>query len=89
MTTIDPHDFVQEGLNIPVGELFDKALALSKNLAKDPLTRKIAEEIIKYASKISRFSGEDLDYSDFQEPRVQVWDNVSFADNYYQTTNGT
>jgi YD repeat-containing protein len=87
MTTIDPHDFAQEGLNIPVGELFDKALALSKNLAKDPLTRKIAEEILKYASKISRFSREDLDYSDFQEPRVQVWDNVSFADNYYQTTN--
>ncbi|MEB3340934.1 hypothetical protein [Okeania sp.] len=24
-------------------------------------------------------------FSDFREPKVQVWDNVTFADNYYQT----
>ncbi len=27
----------------------------------------------------------NLDYSTFYEPKVQVWDNVTFADNYYQT----
>ena len=27
----------------------------------------------------------ELDYSDFFEPKVQVWDQVTFADNYYQT----
>ncbi len=27
----------------------------------------------------------DLDFSDFREPKVQVWENVTFADNYYQT----
>jgi DNA/RNA endonuclease G (NUC1) len=26
-----------------------------------------------------------LDYSTFYEPKIQVWDNVTFADNYYQT----
>lgn len=25
------------------------------------------------------------DFRDFHEPQVQVWDNVTFADNYYQT----
>ncbi|MDM9385690.1 PKD domain-containing protein [Chlorogloeopsis sp. ULAP01] len=25
------------------------------------------------------------DFRDFNEPQVQVWDNVTFADNYYQT----
>jgi len=24
-------------------------------------------------------------FSDFYEPQVQVWNNVTFADNYYQT----
>ena len=24
-------------------------------------------------------------YSDFEEPKVQIWENVTFADNYYQT----
>ncbi len=44
MTTLDPHDFKQPGLKVPVG-----------------------------------------DFSDFREPKVQVWKNVTFADNYYQT----
>ncbi|MDC0835934.1 DNA/RNA non-specific endonuclease, partial [Geitlerinema sp. CS-897] len=26
-----------------------------------------------------------FDFSDFREPKVQVWENVTFADNYYQT----
>lgn len=26
-----------------------------------------------------------LDFGDFNEPEVTVWDNVTFADNYYQT----
>ena len=45
MTTLDPHDFNQPGLNLPI---------------------------------IGNFS-------DFYEPKVQVWDNVTFADNYFQT----
>jgi hypothetical protein len=27
-------------------------------------------------------------YQDFHEPKVQVWENVTFADNYYQTLGG-
>ena len=27
----------------------------------------------------------DKDFRDFEEPRVEVWENVTFADNYYQT----
>ncbi|HEY9893199.1 MAG TPA: putative Ig domain-containing protein [Candidatus Sericytochromatia bacterium] len=44
MTTLDPHDFDQPGLNV-----------ITQN------------------------------FGDFREPKVQVWDNVTFADNYYQT----
>lgn len=44
MTTLDPHDFDQPGLNI-----------ITEN------------------------------FGDFREPKVQVWDNVTYADNYYQT----
>jgi DNA/RNA non-specific endonuclease len=29
------------------------------------------------------------DYSNFYEPPVQVWNNVTFADNYYQTSGNT
>ncbi|MEG4305811.1 DNA/RNA non-specific endonuclease [Microcoleus sp. D3_18a_C4] len=44
MTTLDPHDFNQPGLNV-----------VTQN------------------------------FGDFREPKVQVWKNVTFADNYYQT----
>ena len=44
MTTLDPHDFDQPGLNVLVDN-----------------------------------------FGDFKEPKVQVWENVTFADNYYQT----
>ena len=87
MTTIDPHDFAQEGLDIPVGELTTKALEKATELIKDPLTRKIAEGFVRFASEITGFNQETLEYSDFKEPPVQVWDNISFADNYFQTTN--
>ena len=52
MTTLDPHDFEQPGLNVVTDN-----------------------------------------FGDFREPKVQVWKNVTFADNYYQTVpnllNGT
>ncbi len=44
MTTLDPHDFDQPGLNVVTNN-----------------------------------------FGDFREPKVQVWKNVTFADNYYQT----
>ena len=48
MTTVDPHDFRQENLRVPI-----------------PIV--------------------GADFRDFNEPEVTVWDNVTFADNYYQT----
>ncbi|MEG4811502.1 DNA/RNA non-specific endonuclease [Microcoleus sp. F8-D3] len=44
MTTLDPHDFDQPGLNVVTDN-----------------------------------------FGDFREPKIQVWENVTFADNYYQT----
>jgi DNA/RNA endonuclease G (NUC1) len=44
MTTLDPHDFDQPGLNVVTDN-----------------------------------------FGDFREPKIQVWKNVTFADNYYQT----
>ena len=91
MTTIDPHDFAQEGLDIPVGQLTTEALVIAAKLsgaaAKNPRAGKIAERFVRFASEITGFNEETLEYSDFKEPPVQVWDNISFADNYYQTTN--
>ena len=46
VTTLDPHDFNQPGLQLPVLPNF----------------------------------------ADFYEPKVQVWEGITFADNYYQTT---
>ncbi|AFZ38163.1 outer membrane adhesin like protein (plasmid) [Stanieria cyanosphaera PCC 7437] len=51
MTTIDPHDFKQDSLNVGL-----------------PLPG----------------LGTILDFKDFNEPEVTVWDNVTFADNYFQ-----
>ena len=87
MTTIDPHDFAQEGLDIPVGQLTTEAFEQATKLIKDPRTQKIAKGFVRFASEITGFNEETLEYSDFKEPPVQVWDNISFADNYYQTTN--
>ena len=42
--------------------------------------------------KLSLFGLGIADFSEFNEPKVQVWDNVTFADNYYQSVadpNGT
>jgi hypothetical protein len=82
MTTIDPHDFVQEGLDVGVGVLISNGL---EKLAQYTLPK--GKEVLEYISKLTKFKDQTLSYSDFQEPRVQVWDNISFADNYYQTTN--
>jgi DNA/RNA endonuclease G (NUC1) len=54
MTTIDPHDFLQDSLNL--------TLRLPNGT---PLA--------------------GLDYTNFYEPKTQVWETVTFADNYYQT----
>ena len=82
MTTIDPHDFVQDNLDIGVGQIITNALSkLSEYTFAD------AQDVLEYMSKLTGFENETLKYSDFKEPRVQVWDNIDFADNYYQTTN--
>lgn len=77
----------KEGLYILVGELTTKALEQATELIKVPRTQNIAERFVKFASEITGFNQETLDYSDFKEPQIQVWDNITFADNYYQTTN--
>lgn len=46
MTTLDPHDFDQEGLSWPI------------------------------------LGG----FRNFYEPKIQIWDGITWADNYYQTT---
>ncbi|MEI7465873.1 MAG: Ig-like domain-containing protein, partial [Burkholderiales bacterium] len=101
MTTLDPHDFKQEALKVPVGTILgtiETALTLAQaaasagSVAAPPLAAAIPPlQSIKTA--IGRITGLasalgvalDIPYDDFLDPDVKRWTNVSFADNYYQT----
>jgi hypothetical protein len=98
MTTLDPHDFNQPALNVPVQTLlnFVKALlyggAAGAGFAANPLA---AEQLISWAQTIEKAQSiakalsiqlEPIAFGDFLDPDVQVWQNVIFADNYYQTS---
>ncbi len=105
MTTLDPHDFDQKSLEIPLAKLAKavqdiihvvQAGAVVAGVAVPataPAAAKLVETLYQYDSKI-KWALEtadklgialDIPYGDFKDPNVQVWKNVDFADNYYQT----
>ena len=101
MTTLDPHDFKQDSLLVPVGTILEtietaltlaQAAALAGSVAAPPLAAAIPPlQSIKTAiGKITGFASAlgvalDIPYDDFLDPDVKRWTNVAFADNYYQT----
>lgn len=110
MTTLDPHDQVQQSLDIPLKKIVegvDKAAKLLQKLAQagtrapNPLIAIVSAALdygifllrglLAASLETAQTVGVGIDpirYSDFLDPDVQVWDNVGFADNYYQTNAG-
>ena len=74
MTTLDPHDFNQPSLNVPLGLILNAAALLG------PAARALTS-----IAKIGLGLPSVVSYGDFNDPDVKVWSNVTFADNYYQT----
>jgi hypothetical protein len=118
MTTLDPHDFNQPSLNIPVEIIVGAFGGLATGgaagfAAGGPLTApltagagaitgallgaltKVGEHVLydlakalspEFAALIDRLEPDlkTISYGEFQDPNVYRWENVSFADNYYQ-----
>jgi hypothetical protein len=103
MTTLDPHDFEQKTLDIPLKDI----VLIGKKLADITTTATAAFSLatgnfagIVAAVQQKRFSDylekalntaeklgikiSPIQYGDFKDPNVKVWQNVDFADNYYQ-----
>jgi len=104
MTTLDPHDFNQPSLDVPLESLIGGLLVrkLAGKVA-DIALRNIADSLQKFIQKqfIKKTLQEGLsnilpdlqqlgvlNFSDFQDPDVLRWENVAVADNYYQKVAG-
>ncbi len=107
MTTLDPHDFKQATLDLPLKDIvsiFKKLSALSAGItavaalasgnpvsaaaglsaaAQELAWSSAAVKIIDWATRLG-IKIDTVQYADFQDPDVKVWDNVQYADNYYQ-----
>jgi YD repeat-containing protein len=99
MTTLDPHDKPQPSLEFDIHGLIKKILKASSILKKTPkstfapekdptkillgIGKTMAKRLL-VAQVIAALVPDKLYYSDFKEPEVRVWNNVRFADNYYQ-----
>jgi large repetitive protein len=91
MTTLDPHDFEQKSLDVDINKLVQlvmKAVGVVTSIVP-PLAAVVNgfAKIVPGLLKAADYLGLELDpapFSDFKDPDVQVWDNVDFADNYYQ-----
>ncbi|HYU32388.1 MAG TPA: putative Ig domain-containing protein [Thermoanaerobaculia bacterium] len=87
MTLIDPHDFKQDSLNVRIDYLLSGLEYLGNLLFKDPTYfGAIGRVLTKLPSSVADATGNDrLWYGNFFEPKIQIWDNVDFADSYFQT----
>ncbi|MBL8535715.1 MAG: cadherin-like domain-containing protein, partial [Betaproteobacteria bacterium] len=106
MTTLDPHDFEQKSLDIPLTQLVEYSqIALTAVSAVASVASAaggnvpLGIQIAIWAWKLSQWLAnattgaaknlgvqlKPVAYADFKDPNVQLWANVAFADNYYQT----
>jgi hypothetical protein len=83
VTTLDPHDFDQDSLNLSARNYLDLMKEFSPTF--DFLSLLAADEtvtdVVQTLTDTSR-----LLYGDLDDPEAVSWLNVTFADNYYQTT---
>ncbi|MCA9184291.1 MAG: Ig-like domain-containing protein, partial [Planctomycetales bacterium] len=105
MTTLDPHDFKQDSLDVPVGDtvnwfktVFEVGSAVSAVVAvafppSAPVLVPVSEQLLAAANALEKalnladalgIAIDPIPFADFQDPDVKVWENVGFADNYYQ-----
>ncbi len=99
MTTLDPHDFQQDSLDVPLEKILEivgRLGALVLGGAEEGAAAAAAEEsglagllkeALSFKNLVTAFAVPDfkIHFGDFFDPNVQVWDNIAFADNYYQT----
>ncbi|MGX9354809.1 putative Ig domain-containing protein [Roseobacteraceae bacterium S113] len=101
MTTLDPHDFKQDSLKVDAETIiknwirvFRAAAAITAVFAP-PVgaaalrALNVLENGIQALLKIAGYLGiqvAKIQWDDFKDPNVQVWSNVDFADNYFQTS---
>ncbi|MDH5669638.1 MAG: Ig-like domain-containing protein, partial [Nitrospira sp.] len=95
-TTLDPHDFNQPSLDLPADVLIKAAGGLviggiggALVGAGEAFVGYVLEQIAKSIPIMAsltdlKFDLQTISYGDFKDPDVQRWDNVSFADNYFQ-----
>ncbi|MBD2200392.1 MULTISPECIES: CARDB domain-containing protein [Calothrix] len=76
MTTLDPHEFVQPGLDLPL-DILVNAVGVVKPII--PIANYIGGKLLGKDGLITK-----VYYADFKDPDVQRWENVKYADNYYQ-----
>ena len=105
MTSLDPHDFVQNTLNIPLARIADTIeniitiaqAGLVLGVAAAPEFAVAAErayKVLKFAKQSIQLlldaasyldiNINPIEYNNFTEPAVVRWNNVKFADTYYQ-----
>ncbi|MDB5858372.1 MAG: hypothetical protein JWQ76_2061, partial [Ramlibacter sp.] len=94
MTMLDPHDFVQQSLEVPLGDTLEtirnylRGASIAGTLISPAIGAALfsMSSVADVAARVVKFAGlAKVDFADFKDPNVQVWPNVTFADNYYQT----
>ncbi len=102
MTSLDPHEFDQASLDIPLSALLktvENVLVVAKTAAVaslavgNPTAGVIARVVDRLNRAIERMllaadalgiAIDPIPYADFKDPDVVYWNNIRFADNYYQ-----
>ena len=96
MTTLDPHDFKQDSLKVPLGTMISGVQAAAALGIAAAAIFPVAAPAIPILTFIEAWLGRltsvanalgvslDITYDDFQDPDVMRWNNVGFFDNYYQ-----
>jgi hypothetical protein len=98
MTTLDPHDFGQDSLEVPIESAIDWAqFGINAAILASVLLGPAAPAVIANLTLLKNALGGittlaeafgialDIPYDDFKDPDVQRWENIGFLDNYFQT----
>jgi YD repeat-containing protein len=91
MTTLDPHDFEQKSLDVPIKTILESIKTVAIALQAYPLTAPVANRVVSFIETGMHIwdavgvAYDPAPFSDFKDPDVMIWENVGFADNYYQT----
>ncbi len=93
MTTLNPSDLPENSQNATVERVLQGLDDLKQQVENENDTEQRQSELAVIDSEISGLEtvpdpGATLFYGDLDDPTIQVWSNVSFADNYYSSALG-